>query len=149
MRPRRLTRACFAALDGAVPERHGARYFSPGRLVVNFTSEAALAVLVALRYLPADVSEAEDDLVLGWTEIASIPEQVPVGGDEARRRFVDDWLESSRSLMGAVPSTVLPEADIVLMNPRHRDAANVPPLVTRAFSFAQTLHTPRMLGKLG
>jgi RES domain-containing protein len=149
MRLWRLTRAWFVALDGAGPERHGARYSSPGTPVVNFTSEAALAVLVALRYLPADVSETEDDLVLGWTEIDSTPEQVPVGGDEARRRFVDDWLDSSRSLLAAVPSTVLPEADIVLMNPRHPDAANVPPLVARAFSFAQTLHTPPMLGKLG
>ncbi|MDG2004190.1 MAG: hypothetical protein P8J20_12750 [Novosphingobium sp.] len=145
----RLTRAPFVALDGAGPQRHGARYSSPGKPVVNFTSEAALAVLVALRYLQEDLSTVEDDFVLGWTEIDCVAESIVSEGDEARRRFVDEWLDSRRSLLAAVPSMVLPEADIVLMNPQHPEASNVPPLVTRAFSFAQTLHTPPMLGKLG
>jgi hypothetical protein len=43
-----------------------------------------------------------------------------------------------------VRSKVLPEADVVLMNPAHRDAAGVPPLATRPFSFAECLHTPPM-----
>ena len=47
----------------------------------------------------------------------------------------------------ALPSRVLPEADVVMMNPRHPDAAHVPPLTTRPFSFAQCLHTPPMLGR--
>jgi len=145
----RLTRAPFVALDGSGPDRHGARYSIPGRPVVNFTSEAALAVLVALRYLSADMSDAPDDLVLGWTEIDAVPERVTGDDDEARRRFVDEWLDSRRSPLAGVPSAVLPEADIILMNPRHPGAANVPPLVTRPFSFAQTLHIPPMLGKIG
>jgi hypothetical protein len=32
----------------------------------------------------------------------------------------------------------------VMMNPAHPDAARVPPLVTRPFSFAECLHTPPM-----
>jgi hypothetical protein len=46
-----------------------------------------------------------------------------------------------------VRSQVLPEADVVLMNPLHPDAARVPPLVTRPFSFAECLHTPPMLAR--
>ena len=36
-------------------------------------------------------------------------------------------------MLAAVRSKVLPEADVVLMNPAHPDAARVPPLVTRPF----------------
>ena len=57
------------------------------------------------------------------------------------------WLEERRSLLAAVRSQVLPEADVVLMNPLHPGAARVPPLVTRPFSFAECLHTPPMLAR--
>jgi hypothetical protein len=33
------------------------------------------------------------------------------------------------------------------MNPGHPDAARVPPLATRPFSFAECLHTPPMLAR--
>ena len=56
-----------------------------------------------------------------------------------------DWLRERRSLLAAVRSQVLPEADIVLMNALHPDAARVRPLVTRPFSFAECLHSPPML----
>lgn len=61
------------------------------------------------------------------------------------RDWVTGWLGESRSLLAAVRSRVLPEADVVLMNPLHPGAARVPALVTRPFSFAECLHTPPML----
>jgi len=147
MRLWRLTRAGETALDGAGTVRHGGRYSPPGAPVVNFASEAGLAVLVALRYLPADPAEAPDDYVLGWTEIDAVPERAPDADEETIRAFVADWLEECRSLLAAVRSRVLPEADVVLMNLRHPDAASVAPLTTRPFSFAECLHTPPMLGR--
>ena len=48
----RLTRAPFVALDGQGAVLNGARYAPPGVPVVSLASEAGLAVLVALRYLP-------------------------------------------------------------------------------------------------
>ena len=112
---------------------------------MNFASEAGLAVLVALRYLPGDPAGAPDDYVLGWTEVDATPERVPdEQGEQASRAFVTRWLEERRSLLAAVRSKVLPEADVVMMNPAHPDAARVPPLVTRPFSFAECLHTPPM-----
>ena len=114
--------------------------------MVNFASEAGLAVLVALRYLPGDPADAPDDFVLGWTEVDAIPDRVGAAdGDDAIRDWVTDWLEERRSLLAAVRSQVLPEADVVLMNPLHPDAARVQPLVTRPFSFAECLHAPPML----
>jgi hypothetical protein len=35
----------------------------------------------------------------------------------------------------------------VMLNPAHRDAARVPPLVTRPFRFAECLHTPPIEGR--
>jgi len=127
---------------------HGGRYSPPGAAVVNFASEAGLAVLVALRYLPGNPADAPDDYILGWTEIDAIPERVEDSdSDEAIRGWVTVWLEERRSLLAAVRSQVLPEADVVLMNPLHPDAVRVPPLVTRPFSFAECLHAPPMLAR--
>lgn len=148
MRLWRLTRTGHTALDGAGTLKHGGRYSPPGAPVVNFASEAGLAVLVALRYLPGDPADASDDYLLGWTEIDAILERAPdADGDDAVRAWVTRWLEERRTLLAAVRSQVLPEADVVLMNPLHPDAARVPPLVTRPFSFAECLHTPPMLAR--
>ena len=142
----RLTRAPFVALDGAGAVLNGARYAPAGVPVVSLASEAALAVLIALRYQPRDLSAAPSDLVLGWTEVAAVPERVADDGDEERiRAWVGEWLASERSLLAAVASRVLPEGDVVLLNPRHPAAARVPPLVTRPFSFTECLHRPPML----
>ena len=145
MRLWRLTRTDETALDGAGTLKHGGRYSPLGVPVVNFASEAGLAVLVALRYLPGDPADAPDDYVLGWTEIDAVPERVPDADDDAIRDWVSVWLQARRSLLAAVRSHVLPEADVVLMNPLHSDAGRVQPLVTRPFSFAECLHTPPML----
>ena len=144
MRLWRLTPAGETALDGAGTSKHGGRYSPPAVPVVNFASEAGLAVLVALRYQPDPAA----DYVLGWTEIDARPERVPdADGDDAIRDRVTEWLKERRSLLAAVRSQVLPEADVVLMNPLHPDAGRVPPLVTRPFSFAECLHTPPMLAR--
>lgn len=142
----RLTRAPFVALDGAGAEQFGTRYASPGRRVVSLASEAGLAVLVALRYQPRDLQGIPDDFVLGWTEVPHEPRRVPDDASEPDiRQFVDEWLDRRLSLLAAVRSRVLPEADVVLMNPGHPEAALVPPLKTRPFSFADCLHAPPML----
>jgi RES domain-containing protein len=142
----RLVRAAHLALDGAGPLKHGGRYTSPGRAVVNFASEPGLAVLVALRYLPRDLAGVPDDYLLGWTEVDAVPERL--SADETRSEG-DAWLASNRSLLAAMPSKVLPEADIVMMNPLYPAAARVPPLVTRPFHFSECLHVPPMLGQYG
>lgn len=148
MRLWRLTRAPYVALDGKGAELFGARYAPPGRPVVSLASEAGLAVLVALRYQPADLAGIPDDFVLGWTEVDARPERAPDPADEDTiRNFVGDWLGTNRSLLVAVRSRVLPEADVVLLNPAHPAAAVVAPLTCRAFSFAECLHRPPMLDR--
>jgi RES domain-containing protein len=142
----RLTRAPFVALNGQGALLNGARYAPQGVPVVSLASEAALAVLITVRYLPDDPGQIPDDYVLGWTEVDAVPERVPEGADDAAvRAFTGEWLAQQRSLLMAVPSRVLPEGDVVLLNPRHPDAASVKPLTTRSFDWAECLHRPPML----
>ena len=143
----RITRAPYVALDGKGVELHGARYAPPGHPVVSLASEAGLAVLVALRYQPRDLVGIPDDFVLGWTEVHAVPERVPDPDEETIRAFVGEWLKTKRSLTCAIRSKVLPEADVIYLNPRHPDAAQVPPLTTRPFDFAECLHRPPMLDR--
>lgn len=139
----RLTRAPFVALDGAGPEKHGARWTSRGQRVINFASDPGLAALVVLRYLPRDLAGIDQDYLLGWTEVDARPERLPFVDDPVeKRRIGDGWLASRRSLLAVVQSAVLPEADIVMMNPAHPDFASVPSLSTRPFSFEDCLHLP-------
>jgi RES domain-containing protein len=142
----RLTRAPYVALDGKGAELFGARYAPAGQPVVSLASEAGLAVLVALRYHLPDLSAVPTDLVLGWTEVDAAAERVPDPDEDTIRAFIGKWLESRRSLLTAIRSKVLPEADVIYMNPCHPAAAQVPPLITRPFSFAECLHRPPMLG---
>ena len=147
MRLWRLTRIEHVALDGAGAALHGGRYSPDGAPVVSLASEAGLAVLIALRYLPEDRAAWPKDHVLGWTDVSAIPERAPEGDEAQVRHFVADWLAARRSLLAAIPSRVLPEADVVLLNPLHPAAAGVQPLTTRPFDFAQCLHRPPMLDR--
>jgi hypothetical protein len=141
----RLTRALYVALDGKGAELHGARYAPAGHPVVSLASEAGLAVLVALRYQPRDLVGIPEDFVLGWTEVGAVPVRVPDPDEETIRAFVGDWLDNQTSLLAAIRSRVLPEAEVIYLNPRHPDATRVAPLTTRPFSFAECLHRPPML----
>lgn len=148
MRVWRLVKAGQRKLDGEGARRYGGRYCSPGLAIVPFASEAGLAVLVRLRYLDGPAQACEDAFELGWTEIDAQAERVPEELDPAGRvAFVDAWAHEQRSLLAALRSAVLPEADVILMNAEHPQAALVAPLQVRSFSFADCLHRPPMLDR--
>jgi RES domain-containing protein len=142
----RLAKPGHDALDGEGAFRFGGRYCSPGHRIVHFASEAGLAVLVQMRYLSGPAAACDDPYELGWTRAEAVPERVPDGLDRpAIIATVDAWADSRRSLLMAVRSAVLPEADVVLMNRDHPAAALVPPLTVRPFRFSECLHRPPML----
>lgn len=142
----RLTRSSHTALTGEGAALYGGRYSPPGGPVIPFASEPGLAVLVALRYLPQDRAAWPKDYCLGWTETDVLPEILSDETSEERiREDVSAWLLQCRSLLIAVTSKVLPEANVILMNPGHPDFASVRPLQTRPFDFEECLHRPPML----
>ena len=139
----RLVREPYLALDGSGPAEHGARWTSPGLPVVNFASEASLAILVVLRYLPRDLSGIDQDYFLGWTESDETPLNIDFTKDPQEKRDRGDaWVKSGHSLFARVQSAVVPEAFIIMMNPLHADAKNIRPLKIRPFSFQDCLHLP-------
>lgn len=146
----RIAREPFVALDGAGALRFGGRYSPPGLPIVYFASEPGLAVLVALRYLPNDPQPIDDDYVLGWTEADLDCKRISATlDDQAILRWSQSWAEERRSPLAAIASRVLPEADIIMLNPRHPQAARIAPLTTRRFRFSDCLHEPPMLSRFG
>lgn len=144
----RLARAGQVALDGEGARLRGGRYSSPGRPAVSLASEAGLAVLVTFRYAMHEPGWMDEDYRLGWTEVDAQPERIEPGMPrEATTRWVDAWLDSRRSLLAAIRSAVLPEADVVFLNPLHPDADRVPELTVRPFRFSDCLHRPPALDR--
>ena len=142
----RLTRSSHTALTGEGAALYGGRYSPPGVPVIPFASEPGLAVLIALRYLPHDRADWPQDYCLGWTEADAVPEILnDESSEESIREHVSAWLLQCRSLLVAITSKVLPEANVILLNPRHPDFAVVSPLQTRPFDFEECLHRPPML----
>lgn len=141
----RLTQSRYAGIDGQGTALYGSRYAPPGTPMVNFADEAGLAVLVALRYSMAEASLDQHDYVLGWTIVDDKPMPISETDDDKIRDWVMQWLQSKQSLLSILPSKVLPEANIVLMNPLHPSAKIIPPMTYRSFRFSDTLHRPPML----
>ncbi len=144
----RLARADQLALDGAGAAKFGGRYSPPGMPIVSLASEAGLAVLVVLRYLESTEEAFAAPYILGWTESDAEPNRIPDNLTERETAvLVEEWASSKRSLLLAIRSRVLPEADVILMNPRHPGIDTVAPLRGRAFTFASCLHRPPMLDR--
>lgn len=143
-----LIRTGQTALDGAGTLKHGGRYSPPAVPVVNFASEAGLAVLVALRYLPGDPADAPDDYVLGWTEIDAIPERVgDADGDDAIRDWVARWLEERRSLLAAGALAGPPGGGRRVDEPAPSRCCPSATARHATVRFAECLHTPPMLAR--
>jgi len=140
----RLTRKPYWALDGSGPETHGSRWTSPGLPVVLFATEAALCVLIIYRYLPRDLNNIDQDYILGFIESDATPQRLQYDPDPGvKRQRGDEWLSSAHSLFASVTSAVLPEADVIMMNPLHADAHKITPPKYRNFRFEDCLHLPR------
>ncbi len=139
----RLARADRLAPTGQGAAEHGARWTSPGKPVAHFASEPGLAVLIVLRYHLGNNPDASQDYRLGWTHWDGPMDRLPYVEDAQQKRALgDDWLRSGRSLFAAVTSAVLPESDIILMNPLHAEASGLPAITSRPFSFADCLALP-------
>jgi RES domain-containing protein len=142
----RLARDPHTAFGGAGAQAKGGRYVSAGRPVVHCASEAGLAVLVALRYVLDDKALFAAEHFLCHVEVQAVPDRMPDGlTDRQIKAHADAWLATGDSMLMAIRSAVLPEGDVILLNPRHRDAGQVGPMVWRPFRFSDCLHRPPIL----
>ena len=132
MRLYRIADRRFGPADGEGARRFGGRWNSPGRAVIYACTSLPGAMLEKLvhtgRRIPKNqvcvVFEMPDDLPI--RELS--PPQVPgwdAGDQEASRRAGDAWLEEASTAVLLVPSVVFDVERNALINPVHRDFAQV------------------------
>jgi RES domain-containing protein len=127
-------RYAASAFDGEGARKHGGRWNSPGRPAVYLASSRALALLEVLvhledeaalaAYVLFEVEAAERDVEVldadrlprGWRRTA---DHAPL------RALGDAWLESRRGLLLALPSAIIPQEQILLLNPLHPRTASL------------------------
>ena len=135
-------------LDGEGARLYGGRWNPEGTPMVYAAGSRSLAALEYLVHL--DVASTPDNLVLltvqipddvrvdsielaalpdGWTHVADHPFCVNAG---------DAWQQSASSLALRVPSALMPEESIYLINPSHPDIGRVTS-ASRPFAFDRRL----------
>lgn len=121
------------ALDGEGSRRFGGRWTSPGRRAVYFGATASLSLLEVL-------TRVEGFLLPSYAVIpVSIPASLIETVDVSRlpsdwrdspppvelRQLGDAWMQSKRTPVLRVPSSIIPEESNYVLDPDHRDAARI------------------------
>jgi len=135
----------------------GGRWNSAGHAVVYAAASRALAALETLVHLaPAGAFPANRYLVelhvpaAIWNARTIFDPTANVGWDAEPPGAVslmwgDQWLQAVSSLVAVVPSVIVPEEEVVLLNPRHPDLAHVKVRKMRRWSYdSRLLFTSRM-----
>jgi RES domain-containing protein len=131
----RLCRAPFSALNGEGARRFGGRWNSPGRPIVYLADHPALSVLEVLVHLDVQPEDLPEDYVLLHV---ILPEEVTSGAaptDREARSIGDAWLEAGGTPVLRVPSVLVPQADNLLLNPRHPAAVGARIAASTPFRF--------------
>ncbi|MDQ6859579.1 MAG: RES family NAD+ phosphorylase [Verrucomicrobiota bacterium] len=128
----RLVSARYAerAYSGEGARRHGARWNSPGKAVVYVAEYRSLCVLEILAHVRT-ASPAQDYGFVGakWDDrfVERLSErQLPDGWrampfHPATAEIGDRWVKEVRSLVLAVPNSIIPSEFNYLINPAHPD----------------------------
>ncbi|MBV9774776.1 MAG: RES family NAD+ phosphorylase [Gemmatimonadetes bacterium] len=145
----RLAREIYPALDGEGARLNGGRWNSPGTPLVYTAGSRALAALELLvwvdsRFPPVDLHlfevEIPDRVSMERVDPAFLNPAWQQSRDAECRRIGDEWALSGRTLLLAVPSSLVPEETNYLVNPRHPEMAGVRVAGSRPFAF-----DPRLL----
>jgi RES domain-containing protein len=135
MRVWRVCRRPFADLSGEGARLYGGRWNSPGRPMVYAAESAALAVLEVRVHLDLDWRVLPDDYVLMAIETGDIVAETLAETPADPRAAGDAWLASGRSALLRAPSLIVPESANVLVDPAHRDAAQLAVASIKPFAF--------------
>jgi len=139
----------YAATDlsGAGAAKSPGRWNKEGEPVVYAAQSIALAVLETAAHIDsaglplnrfvveinildkiwaARVTLTELQLPATWSAIPAGQASIDVGSQ---------WLSSAKSALLLVPSVIVPEEMVVLVNPKHSDSQNISATVIRAFEY--------------
>ncbi len=141
-------------LSGSEALAGNGRWNHPGHPVVYCADSPALACVETLVHLDAGSLGVPRCLVaielpepLWQARLRCFARDLPPGWDarepgDASRDFGTQWLESKASALLALPSAVVPESSVVLLNPLHPDAAQASADVVRHWTFDARLLFP-------
>lgn len=135
------SRWASTAMDGEGARLHGGRWNSPGMSAVYLAESRALAALEILVHAPREVLNLdwrfiEVEVPDKWIEKSgSLPKhwQGMPWSLEARKRG-DQWLQGG-GLALRLPSVVVPEESVLLVNPRCREYGKLKVSQPKVFRF--------------
>lgn len=137
-----------SALTGEGARKYGGRWNSPGHPVVYLGDSRALTALELLVHLTTPGSRLKAYTLLEVSFPARCLERgLVVGTDwnvspptKCSTHVGDEWMTRSSSLALRVPSTLVREESVILLNPLHPDFAKVKTVSERPFYFDQRFH---------
>lgn len=142
------TRHANSAFDGEGARLYGGRWNSPGTRMVYTTSSVSLAALEILVHLDQAnllssyslIAGRFDDNLVQRLERRKLPEGWRAHPAPSElQRIGDEWVESRRSAVLEVPSVIVEDEIICLMNPVHPDFPSMSVGEPRPFYFDQRL----------
>lgn len=104
--------------------------------------DAALAVLEVRVHLDLPPDLVPDDYVLVKLDLSGLQVEDLAALPADPRAFGDQWLEQSRSPLLRVPSFIVPDANNLLFNPAHPEAAGAKIVSASPFAFDPRLWAP-------
>lgn len=142
------TRHANTAFDGEGARLYGGRWNSPGTRMVYIASSVSLAVLEILVHLDRAsllssyslIAVQFDDILIQRLERRKLPEgwrDYPAPSE--LQRIGDEWVASRRSAVLEVPSVIVEDESIYLINPAHPEFASVSVGEPQPFHFDQRL----------
>jgi RES domain-containing protein len=136
------------AMDGEGARKMGGRWNPQGIPVAYLTESRSLAALEIMVHFGRDVARASWSLIqvevpdemIDSVSIRKLPE----GWDDrastsVSQKFGQRWVQSGKSLVILLPSAVIPEERILMVNVRHPDLRKLKISRLRPFLFDQRL----------
>lgn len=133
------------ALSGEGSRRVGGRWNSPGNPAVYLGGSRALTALELLVHLPSPLSRASrfvllevsfpSELILAPQIATSIPNWNQEPPSKGTITAGDEWLKSRAHLGYRLPSIIIPQESIYLLNPLHAQFSQVRVRSQESFSF--------------
>jgi RES domain-containing protein len=138
-----------SALDGLGAALYPGRWNHAGTRMVYLAESLALAVLETLVHMDISQAPAESRTIL-----VEIPDDLPytllaenqlpgdwdaIPGPESLKDIGTQWAQAGREAILIVPSAVVRQEHLVLLNPLHPDATRITHQAPEAFSYDQRL----------
>lgn len=137
-----------SAMDGEGARRVGGRWNPPGIPVVYMTVSRALAALEILVHAGRDVIQLDWSVISAevpedWiekTELANLPNDWnALPSSQASSEFGAEWVRAERSLAILLPSAIIPEEQVLMLNVRHPDFPKLEITPPKKFRFDHRL----------